>query len=204
MPHVSWMIERLNSETRAHHANADSHFDVLFADDVSTAHYIVYLTRTYGFEAALEAMLSTTPNLGLMIDLHERAKSTYLAQDMLALGLRPHAIAHLPQCLTIPELRGAAEALGWMYVVERMTLAHSVVRRHLLTKLPREMHYASSYFQCYTGVVGARWREFGAKLDDIASQMAIADRIVAAAHVAFECQHEWVGREARYAQLHAI
>ena len=204
MPHVSWMVERLTTETRAHQANADSLFDLLFADDVSTAHYLVFLRRTYGFEAALEAMLSTTPNLGLMIDMHERAKGTYLAQDMLALGLRPNAIARLPQCMAIPEFRGAAEALGWMYVVERTTLASSVVRRHLLTRLPREMHYASSYFQCYTGVVGARWREFGAKLDDIASQMAIADRIVAGAQMAFACQHEWAGREARYAQVHAI
>jgi len=198
------MVERLTTETRAHQANADSLFDLLFADDVSTAHYLVFLRRTYGFEAALEAMLSTTPNLGLMIDLHERAKGTYLAQDMLALGLRPHAIAQLPQCLDIPHFLGAAEALGWMYVVERMTLAHSVVRRHLLTKLPREMHYASSYFQCYSGVVGLRWREFGSKLDDIASQKAIADRIVAAAHEAFACQHRWAGREHAYAHVRAI
>lgn len=198
------MVERLTSETRAHHGNADSLFDVLFADDVSTAYYLVFLRRTYGFEAALEAMLSTTPNLGLMVDLHERAKATYLAQDMLALGLRPHAIAQLPQCLDIPPFLGAAEALGWMYVIERMTLAHSVVRRHLLTKLPREMHYASSYFQCYSGVVGLRWREFGSKLDDIASQPAIADRIVGAAHEAFACQHRWAGREHVYAHVRAI
>jgi len=198
------MVERLNSETRDHHANADSHFDALFADDVSAAHYLVFLTRTYGFVAALESMLSHTPNLGLMIDLQERAKSTYLAQDMLALGLRPHAIAQLPQCLAIPDFRGAAEALGWMYVVERTTLTHSLVRRHLLTKLPREMHYAASFFQCYSGVVGARWREFGSKLDDIAAQREIADRIVAGAHDAFACQHEWASREHRYAHVRAI
>src|ERR1043165_8146550 len=118
MPHASWMVERLTTETRAHQANADSLFDLLFADDVSTAHYLVFLRRTYGFEAALEAMLSTTPNLGLMIDLHERAKGTYLAQDMLALGLRPHAVAQLPQCLDIPHFAGAAEALGWTDGVE--------------------------------------------------------------------------------------
>ena len=82
--------------------------------------------------------------------------------------------------------------------------AGAVVRRHLLTKLPREMHYASSYLQCYSGVVGLRWREFGSKLDDIATQPAIANRIVAAAHEGFTCQHRWAGLEHAYQHVRSI
>src|SRR5262249_18784732 len=137
MSHTSWMIERLNDETRIHHTEADGDFDLLFRDDAASTHYQYFLMRVYGFEAPLEAALSMTPNLGLMLDLRERQKTSFLAQDLLALGLRPQELAELPLCLAMPQFRAAAEALGWMYVIERSTLAHSVIRRHLLTKLPR-------------------------------------------------------------------
>jgi heme oxygenase len=195
MPHTSWMIARLNDETRIHHSEADADFDILFRDDAASTHYQYFLMRAYGFEAPLEGALAVTPNLGLMLDLRERRKMTYLAQDLLALGVRPTELAGLPQCLAIPPFRGAAEALGWMYVVERQTLAHSVIRRHLLTKLAREMRYASAYLQCYSGVVGARWREFGSRLDDLAHAPAIADRVVDAANEAFRCQRRWMQQD---------
>jgi heme oxygenase len=186
------MIERLNEETRAHHADAEADFDVLFENETTARHYMMFLVKVYGFEAPLESTLAMTPNLELMIDLKERTKAGYLAQDLMALGLRPAQIAELPQCLTIPQFRGAAEALGWMYVVERTTLAHSVLRRHLLTRLPREMRNASNYFSAYTGVVGSRWRKFGTVLDDVARHPAIADRVVGAANDAFRGQRRWI------------
>jgi heme oxygenase len=189
------MIERLNEQTRPHHAECEADFDVLFQTETTPRDYLVYLVRIYGFEAPLESTLSMTPNLELMIDLKERMKAGYIAQDMMALGLRPARIAELPQCLTIPQFRGAAEALGWMYVIERTTLAHSVLRRHLLTRLPREMRNASNYLSCYTGVVGSRWRKFGATLDDVARQPAIADRVVMAAVDAFRCQRRWITQD---------
>ncbi|MEO8704015.1 MAG: biliverdin-producing heme oxygenase [Kofleriaceae bacterium] len=198
------MIERLNTETRAYHAEADSDFDILFREDASASLYLVYLMRVYGFEAPLEVALSMTPNLELMIALRERQKSHHLANDLLALGLRPHEVAEVPRCLTIPQARGAAEALGWMYVIERSTLAHSVIRRHLLTKLPREMHRASEYFQCYAGVVGTRWRHFGSVLDDVASSPAIANRIIASAGEAFRAQRRWIQHEHQGTHARAV
>ena len=197
MAHTSWMIERLNDETRAHHADAEADFDMLFEAETMPRHYLMFLIRVYGFEAPLESTLSMTPNLELMIDLRERTKAGYLAQDLMALGLRSSEIAGLPQCLAIPQFRGAAEALGWMYVVERTTLAHSVVRRHLSTRLPREVRNASNYLSSYTGVVGARWRQFGATLDDLARLPEVATRVVTAANEAFRCQHRWIQQDAR-------
>ncbi len=189
------MIERLNDGTREYHATAESDFDVLFEAETTPRHYVSYLVRVYGFEAPLESMLAMTPNLELMIDLKERTKAGYLAQDLMALGLRPAQIADLPQCLAIPQFSGAAEALGWMYVVERTTLAHSVLRRHLLTRLPREMRSASNYLSSYTGVVGSHWRKFGATLDDVAHMPEIANRIIAAANEAFRCQRRWIEQD---------
>ena len=207
MPNASWMITRLNDETSVHHVDADSDFDILFRDDASSANYLVFLMRVYGFEAPLESALSMTPGFDLVLDLRSRQKAGLLAQDMLALGLRPAEVAEVPQCMTIPQFHGAAEALGWMYVVERATLAHSVIRRHLLTKLPREMNRASSYLECYSSVVGTRWREFGVALDEIgrgAPHPTMADRIVAAANDAFLAQRRWITHERRDTRAEAV
>jgi heme oxygenase len=201
MSHSSFMIERLNDETRIHHADSESDFDVLFQATTTCEHYRIFLMRVYGFEAPLESTLAMTPNLALMLSLKERAKAGFIAHDLSALGMRPNHIAALPQCTTIPQFRGAAEALGWMYVVERTTLAFSVIRRHLLSRLPRAMRGASSYFECYNGVVGLRWREFGGVLDDVARIPAVADRVVLAAHEAFGCQRRWIQSEAQDARL---
>lgn len=192
---ASVMIERLNEDTQVHQAEADSDLDGLFHRDASTSNYMLYLMRIYGFESPLESTLLMTPALDLMVNLRERSRASFIAQDLLALGLKPSLVAELPMCLTIPSFRGAAEALGWMYVVERATLAHSVIRNHLLTRLPAEMQRASNYLQSYSGVVGQRWRAFGAVLDNVARHPAIADRIVASANDAFRCQRRWLHSE---------
>ncbi|MGN6109300.1 MAG: hypothetical protein ACTHU0_29605, partial [Kofleriaceae bacterium] len=109
------MLERLDGETRSHHADADAELERLFSPHASSSHYLQFLTRAYGFEAPLEATLAMTPNLDLMIDLRERKRAGLLAQDLLALGLRPQEVSEVPQCLEVPQFSGAAEALGWMY-----------------------------------------------------------------------------------------
>jgi len=187
----SWMIERLHSATRVLHVDADADFDLLFREDTQHADYLVFLTRQYGFEAPLEAAFAMTPNLDLMIDLYARQKASLIAQDLLALDVAPIDLSSLPLCLRVPQFRGAAEALGWMYVIERATLAHAVIRRHLTTRLPKAMREASAYLQAYSGMVGTRWREFGNVLDDVARHPAIADRVTEAALEAFRVQRRW-------------
>lgn len=192
MPQASWMIERLDEHTRSHHADADADFDILFRDDTAASHYLVFLMRAYGFEAPLEAALAMTPNLDAVLDLRERRRTDAIAEDMLALGLRPSEVAAIPLCLGVPQFRAAAEALGWMYVVERATLAHSVVKRHLQTKMPRELDRASAYFDRCSGSIGTRWRQFGVVLDDVARHPGIADRIAQSAGEAFRTQRRWL------------
>ncbi|HEY4242318.1 MAG TPA: biliverdin-producing heme oxygenase [Kofleriaceae bacterium] len=191
----SWMIGRLHQETRAHHADSDADCDILFRADTGPGDYLLYLVRQYGFEAPLESVLSLTPGLELLVSLKERAKAGFIAADLLALGLRPQEVAELPMCMQLPSFRGAAEALGWMYVVERATLAHNVLRHHLETRIPRELPSAHSYLSCYQSVVGTRWRQFGQALDAIARTTAIADRMIEASHDAFRCQRRWMRQE---------
>ena len=186
------MISRLHHETHAHHADADADYNDLFRRDTGPADYMVYLLRLYGFEAPLESALAMAPHLELHLDLKVRQKAGLIAQDLMTLGLRPQQVTATPQCLTIPQLRSAGEALGWMYIVERTTLSHAVLRNHLMTQLPREMKEASSYLCAYAGLAGARWRELGDALDRIAQTPAIGDRIVAAANEGFQVQRRWL------------
>lgn len=187
----SRMFERLTEETRAHHAHADYEVDALFAPDATATQYLVYLMRVYGFEAPLDAAFAMTPKLELVLDPRERSRAGFLAQDLMALGVRPAEVTALPLCLAIPQFRSVAEAMGWLYVVERTTLAHDVIRRHLTTRFPLEMELASAYLSSYDGVVGKRWRDLGVALDEVASHPAVATRVVSAANDAFRCRRAW-------------
>jgi len=186
------LLARLGRETLAHHADADADIDrFLFGAATTAAEYRTYLTRIYGFVVPLEAELATTPGLDLVVDVKPRAKAVHLLQDLLALGMTMHEAAELPQCTSVPPLRGPAAALGWMYVAERPMLASAVIRRHLATRLPSEMQNAAAYLSCYAGNVGTRWRELGEAMDRLAFANGIADRIVGAAHEAFRALHRW-------------
>jgi heme oxygenase len=185
------MVERLTEETRVHHADADGDLDALFAKDVTATQYLVFLMRVYGFEAPLDAAIAMTPKLELVLDLRARSRAGFLAQDLMAIGVRPAEVTALPLCLSIPQFRSVAEAMGWMFVVERTTLAHNLIRRHLMTRLPLEMEVASAYLSSYEGVVGKRWQELGAALDHVARHPAVAERIVASANDAFRCRRNW-------------
>jgi len=193
---MSPMIERLNEDTRLHHARAGADVDALFRPNVTSTQYMLFLMRAYGFEAPLDAAVAMTPRLEVVLDPRPRARAGLLAQDLMALGVRPAEVTDLPMCLAIPQFRGAAEALGWLYVVERTTLAHDLLRRHLATRLPLEMDSAAAYLSSYAGVVGKRWQELGAALDHVSEHPAIADRVVASAEEAFRCRQSWSTQDA--------
>lgn len=203
MPSMAPMLQRLMEATRPYHAETDADLDELFHEDVGASHYILFLMRCYGFEAPLESALATTPQLDRLLDLRERTRAGLLAQDLMALGLRPVDVAELPQCLSIPQFRGAAEALGWMFLVERAALSHNVLGRHLDTRLPELMSKASAYLTAHAGQVGTRWRAYGVALEQVATHPAIIDRVTTAAGEAFRCFRRWV-RQAPTSTRHVL
>ncbi len=186
------MLARLGRETLVHHADADSDIDrFLFGPTTTAADYRTYLTRVYGFVVSYETALSITPGIDEVIDTRARSKSAFVLQDLLVLGMTMREIDELPQCLSVPTFRGAAAALGWMYVAERPMLASAVVRRHLATRLPNEMACAASYLSCYAGRVGTMWRELGEAMDRLAATPGLGERVVSSAQEAFRTLHRW-------------
>ncbi len=192
------MLARLGRETLAHHSDADADIDrFLFAPTTTAADYRTYLARLYGLLEPYEAALATTPGIDAVIDVAVRSKAAFVAQDLMMLGMTRREVEQLPRCLGVPTFRGSGAALGWMYVMERPLLASAVIRRHLATRLPKEMASASAYLACYAGRVGTMWRELGEAMDRVASSPAIGDRIVHAAGEAFRTLHRWRTHELR-------
>jgi heme oxygenase len=183
------MLARLNAETRAQHPEADFPWLELMSAEASRSRYIDQLVATYGFEAPVEAALALTPHLAEIIPLRPRARSGFIVEDLLALGITASKLARAPQCREILPFRDPAEALGWMYVLERATLLHEAVRLHIAWRIANVS--AWSYLSAYRGSASQKWGELGAAFDNFAITTASADAIVAAARAAFTRQRDW-------------
>jgi heme oxygenase len=188
MHSLSRTLIQLNLATREHHAAADTPWLGLMVPTVEKQDYVRHLTRVYGFEAAVEAAFRYTPGLAALIDLRARTRSGLLAHDLMRLGLGAARIAQLEQRFIT--FSSAAEALGWMYVVERSTLLHGAVRRYLTVRLPG-IAAASSYLSAGGGATGARWNELGDALDAVAQVPWIKRQVLGAANHGFLALHDW-------------
>lgn len=161
--------------------------------DVTTRAYVDQLVRVYGFEGPLEAALAYTPNLELVIDVHERFRAGFIAQDLLGLGLRPAEVARLPQCVLAP-FASPLEGLGWLYAIERTTLLHDEIRRYLHVRLPAAFD-ACVYLSAGEGMVNARWYELGRRIDRTARTSRMVEDVIAGAHAAFRSWLDWSARD---------
>jgi heme oxygenase len=179
----SWMLVRVMLETRTHHARADEDRLVLL-DRRTTGAYRAALARIYGFEAPYEAALAGSRLPAELIA--PRLKSERLLADLRELGASPDYVARLARCPIRP-FHTDAEAVGWMFAVERNTLLHGQLYRNALTWIPGHTH---AYLGAYESP-GARMRELGEHLDGACIAASTPGRICAAAREAFRWQHQW-------------
>jgi heme oxygenase len=184
------MLVRLALETRQHHAHADGDRLALL-EDASLTSYRAFLATVFGFEVRVEEALARTPRLDAEL-VRTRAKAELLAADLVGLGYSEPQVGALRRCSAVPAFRSPAQALGWLYVVERNTLLHGLLRRHLVTVMPQAMERAGSYLGAYGDTPGARHRELGEILDQLAKVAAdLPQQLVTAANEAFRCQRHW-------------
>src|SRR5262249_50297710 len=127
--HRSWMLERLEHETRGHHAVAGSdRFRVL--DDPTPEGYRRLLPAVFHFGCAVESKLVNVEDLSLAF-VASRLRTAALGDDMLALGTEADEMQILVWPIELPGLDRAPEALGWIYVLQRNTLHHAGLYRAL-------------------------------------------------------------------------
>jgi len=182
---------RLDRETRHHHADADRFwFALVDGNRVPTeSDYINCLVRAYGFEGPLEAALAYTSKLEQLVDMNRRYRAGLIAQDLLMLGLSAPQIARLPQAMIAPFAR-VGEALGWLYVRERATIAHAKVHRELVQRVSG-LRDATAYLSAYEGNLDKRIDDLALVIEDVSQSPVIEDRIVSAANEAFRTLLNW-------------
>ena len=184
---TSWMLARLARDTREAQATADQ--DRLLAlDDLTPATYQRFLAITYRFEHGVEAGLAGVPDLP--VDLAGAVlRCRILREDLAALATTRQVADLLARPLAPPRFEGAADCLGWLYVVRKNTLEHVSLYRMLAPLLRTTLRMSSRYLLFQSANVYERWRELGSHLDQFAHSTEAASRIVAAATAAFVCQH---------------
>lgn len=186
------MWSALDAATRDYHAGVDVPWRALLRTEPTAYDYQSLLVQAYGFEAPVEAALALTPRLGVMIDLRARARSSWIIQDLLALGLRPAKLARLPQCTQVLPFRDPAEALGWLYVVERSTMHHRSLADRIAATLP-----AAPRTYLTADGFDHRRSDVAVALEQITADAAEGERVIAAAREAFEVQREWFEADVR-------
>jgi heme oxygenase len=199
MRDTSVTLARLGQETRAFHADADALWQRLMVPEITASQYLDTLIRVFGFEGPIEAALAYTPRLALVIDVHERFRAGFIAQDLLALGMRPGEIAQLPQCVVAP-FASPLEGLGWMYVVERATLLHDQVRRYIHVRMPQARD-ACVYLGATDATATTRWQELGNCIERAIRTPRMLDDVINGAHAAFRCWNDWSMRVPALQQL---
>jgi heme oxygenase len=204
-PVSSGAIARLRAETGVLQRRVERELAV-FGDAASWLDYRLYLCRMYGFLAPIERALAETPDLGAAIhdaDLRND-KLGLLASDLATLGVTRGDLAMLPR-ISVPLLDELPEALGWMYVLEALTLDGEDLARHLAQRLPVELDSASAYLRCYGPAVDERWRDFVDELDAFVdrSEPGTCDRVVLAATDCLIRLNRWLAPSAAACELRA-
>jgi heme oxygenase len=182
------VLDRLDAETGPLRLEVDADVRHVF-EVLSPAEYQRFLALTLGFVEPVERALGRVPGLARVVDVRRLRKHELLWRDLESLGLKSSTIAALPRCGTLPALDSVHQALGWAYVIEHSTLAHSELFLRLAGDLPGIAAFASSYLKCYFGAVGEAWRSFGTALEAAVETPAQANELVGAA-VAL-CREHW-------------
>jgi heme oxygenase len=179
------MLVRLGLETSQHHAPADE--DRLAALSItSLAEYRAFLVRVFGFEAPIEDAIHKLRHLELRF-VRDRARTPLLESDLVALGMSKTLVAETPRSTAI-SIRTVADALGWMFVLERQTLLAGLIRRQLQQTLGQAT--PTAYLGAYGDSPGARFRDLGTRIGNLAHVHTPA-AIVDAANTAFRAQRQW-------------
>jgi heme oxygenase len=153
--------------------------------------YRRYLCDLYGFITAFEARLAYTYALDLAF-IENRIKSGRIATDLLVLGLTPYERVRLSKRCMVPPFPDVRTALGWLYVVERLTQDAPAVRRQLRDALSTEVQLAGEFIGALPDEIETRWAELGRVCDRFVHTKRELETTIAAAGSALECLESWL------------
>lgn len=187
---ISSGLVRLNLATRQWHASVDDGWLSLLRPTVTVAEYVGQLVRTYGLVAPFESACRYTPGLSGVVDFGQLNRAGLIAHDLLALDLSASQLANVPICPSITVFNSVAEALGWLYVVERTTLLADGLTHHIQYVMPQVAH-ATAYLDTFAKRSAEHWQKFGREIDHALADPELAHEVEAAGRRAFEVAQTW-------------
>ena len=187
-------MQLLKVQTRSHHERAERVVG-LMSPDLSLAGYRRHLEALHGLYDPLEEAVAARLGEGFpALRLSERKKMPLLREDLRALGHDEASLNRLPRSPP-PELPGAPEALGALYVMEGATLGGQLLLRHLRRHFEHVVAGDFAFFRAYGEAVGPMWKSFGEALMSACPEPANAPRVIQGARETFEAFEAWLGKE---------
>ena len=183
------ILERLREGTRVEHALIERTMN-LMDDSLTFAGYREQLMQFRGFYKPVEDRLRVlSPAIGPDFDLAAREKCALIDADLAQLGVASPEF--VPQCMRLPRLTDASEALGCLYVLEGATLGGRVICRHVRRVLHLTPSIGCRFFHGYGEHTGEMWRSFGLALTAYARNIERQDQVFAAAIATFQALRGW-------------
>jgi heme oxygenase len=172
------IMAALKSSTAPQH-KAVEQLMPFFKPGFTLQQYTDMLAAFLGFFEPLEAELVTIlgwPTIG--IDLSHRQRAHFLRRDLRVLGLSDSAIAAIPRCDDLPEMKNRYNGLGCLYVLEGSTLGGQLIARELSRCFNIDETSGASFFLSHGSHTGEMWKEYCAMVrtyvnDPIKQQAAV-------------------------------
>jgi heme oxygenase (biliverdin-IX-beta and delta-forming) len=149
------LLEELKQQTRQHHDSLER----LNALPDSAGVYVAQLESFYGFIRPWEECLAERLPAH-HVARHGRAKTAWLAEDLMHFGYSAEQLEELPRCTELPAADTENNILGAAYVIEGSTLGGQFISRHVERMLGLRDGEGYRYFQSYGSDVPARWQAF--------------------------------------------
>jgi heme oxygenase len=178
-------VGHLHTATAVFHAVADA--DLIQACRSVTG-YRDYLVRSYGFEAGVEAALAATPGLAELIDLELRSRTGALIADLGTLGFEHDELDAISRWDGRTYFEEPVEALGWLFVLDRRTVAPGIAARELARDRPM-ISKAMSYFAKV--VARPTWGQLVDALAQVEADPRGSIRLLDAASEGFRTRRAW-------------
>lgn len=201
------LMERLRSETRAHHdATEDLPFSrAIIAGTLSMAAYRAQMQALHEIYSGLESSLAACEQSGVQSVWHDGLrKRDALERDLEYLdgvvGAQANANTNVLPDLAARDrvtlefvaaienwaLDDPIALLGVLYVFEGSMMGSMVLRKHLASSLELTPERGLAYHSVYGREIRRQWQSFRAAMDSAVPDEADRDRVVAAASETFD------------------
>lgn len=182
------ITEDLKQATRTSHAELEKLVIDRIRQTNTAAGYLRLLEIFYGFYKPVEEKIGEFIDHSHFTDFHQRRKSASLLQDMEQMDMQSSGML----CADLPEISGAAQSLGALYVLEGSTLGGSVICKLLKKEMGDSAPQLFVFFNGYGEETMGMWMKFKEKLNNYTDDAAIQRQIMAAANETFIKFKNWI------------